>query len=462
MKGECLWQALEKKNIVIDRPCNGNGTCGRCAVQVERFGKVKSCQFRLPGTYEVMVPEQMQFTTVGCLKDSGEERGENRWKPVFAEKAEWDAVPAAAVDIGTTTVAILVSYRGKQTVRNFTNPQRALGADVMSRIRAAAEGEADRLQQMLKERLEEELSSAVHELNADADTCSVIIGANTTMTHILCGWSCEGLGKAPFTPVSLELQEELWRISGGQEARVTILPGISAFIGADIVSGIFATGMLEEQEPVLLLDLGTNGEMALISRGSLLTASASAGPAFEGSDLAVQIHGAGIMHCLHDLRRKDIIDESGLLAEPYFEDGYPVSMIPGMESVPDGARITQEDIREIQMAKAAIRAGIEILLEESGICAKEVSKVYLAGGMGYYLDAKDAVAIGLLPEEFMEKTIATGNTSLLGAVRYLKEETASAKEELASIRSRAKEIVLADHGTFEERYIGSMDFPSLF
>lgn len=454
LKGENLWEALKQQNVILDLPCAGNGTCGQCTVEVVRFGKVKSCQFRLPGTYEVTIPKQQQFTAVGTLY---EKKAEAIWNPEYTEESGWDKQPVAAVDIGTTTVAIIVCYRGRQTFRSFTNPQRVMGADVMSRIRFASEGQAEVLQQMLRKRLDEELFLAVSELSEEEKICRVIIGANTTMIHILCGWSCEGLGKAPFTPFSLEREERERHLGDGFLLHETLFPGISAFIGADIVSGIYAIGMIEETEPMLLLDLGTNGEMALGCAERIVTASAAAGPAFEGSDLAVQIHASGVLHCLCTLRENDVVDETGLLAEPYFTNGFPISNIAGIGVVADDLCITQEDIRQLQMAKAAIRAGIEILLNKYGISAKEVKHVYLAGGMGYYLNPDDAVSIGLLPESFLGKTSAAGNTSLLGALRYAKEPLEQADKQISQIREKAEEIILSTYPAFEEFYIGYMN-----
>ncbi len=457
-KGENLWQALKKHHIAIDLPCAGNGTCGRCAVEVEQFGRVKSCQFRLPGSYEVTVPKQPDFHAVG---EEMLTRPEAVWEPDFLGKDDWDRQPAAAVDIGTTTVAMMVCYQGKKLFRSFTNPQRALGADVMSRIRLAADGQADTLQRLIQERLDQELEDAFREIlgecgETDLGLCKAAIGANTTMLHLLCGWSCEGLGRAPFTPVCVEKSNRERTLKSGRRISETLLPGLSAFIGADVVSGIYAIGMMEKQEPVLLLDLGTNGEMALGCSQKLLTASAAAGPAFEGSDLAVSLHASGVLHCLRKLKEIGMLDETGLLAEPFFETGYPASGVCGGQ-IPENLYITQEDIRQIQMAKAAIRAGIDLLLMEYNISEKDVAQVYLAGGMGYYLDASDAAAIGLIPKEWEKKTCAAGNTSLLGCLRYLQEGAVRADKALENIRSHAREVVLAEHPAFEEHYIGHMN-----
>ena len=434
-----------------------------------------------------------------------------------AWQKSWDANPVVAVDIGTTTVAMKLFYREMVYETGFVNPQRLFGADVMSRIQAANGGALKDMQTILREKLYQELRKLVLKCEADTainhcenkantidkcskDVCtfqfddiSIIISANTTMQHICRGLSCEGLGKAPFSPVTLDLEKTVkkcWKfrktnsIESGEERMMVeeiFLPGISAFVGADIVSGIYALDMLEEEKPVLLLDLGTKGEMALGCKKKLLVASTAAGPAFEGSELAMQIHASGIMRVLHELIVCKNIDNYGTLVDKYFENGYPVDMCgdeiaetkiseagrdetesfeAGSSDTKEKLWMTQEDIREIQMAKGAIRAGIEMLLGAYGIAPEEVEKVYLAGGMGYYINPEDAVAIGLLPDAFLQKNTiqAVGNTSLQGAVRFLQEGEAAAVEKLHRITDLAKEIVLANTTRFHSLYMKYMNF----
>jgi uncharacterized 2Fe-2S/4Fe-4S cluster protein (DUF4445 family) len=269
------------------------------------------------------------------------------------------------------------------------------------------------------------------------------------MIHLLCGWDCEGLGKAPFVPVSLELQRQHWDIalSDGKDlaCEINILPGLSAFIGGDIVSGIYACRMWEQKTPALLLDLGTNGEMALFADGRFYTASAAAGPAFEGSALAMKIHGAGIVKELSRLLLTGQMDETGLLTSPEI-------------ALSGNAVITQDDVREIQMAKAAIYAGIRILLAKARLDEDAVDIVYLAGGMGYYINPSEAATIGLLPKAFVAKTKAVGNLSLIGAHRFLMEDFNIVTEELEQIRQETTEIVLANEPEFMEMYIRYMNF----
>ena len=509
MSGQTLWQALQEQGYEVERPCGGNGLCKGCQVYVDGIGRVKSCQFEREGSYLVELPKKHSFDAVGKMFNAEMERGDverdadsdrgtdldldidaalskDLWIDATQRK-DWDANPVAAVDIGTTTVAMKLFYRGKVYEAGFVNPQRAFGADVMSRIQAANGGALEDMQTALREKLYQELSGLLLKCEADTainDEIIIVISANTTMQHIYRGLSCEGLGKAPFSPVTLDLEKIVKMVGSGEErmrVEEIFLPGISAFVGADIVSGIYALDMLEEEKPVLLLDLGTNGEMALGCKKKLLVASAAAGPAFEGSELALHIHASGIMRVLHELIVCKNIDNYGTLVDKYFENGYPVDMC-GDEiaetKISEAGRdetesfeaessdtkeklwMTQEDIREIQMAKGAIRAGIEMLLGAYGIAPEEVEKVYLAGGMGYYINPEDAVAIGLLPDAFLQKNHiqAVGNTSLQGAVRFLQEGEAAAVEKLHRITDLAKEIVLANTTRFHSLYMKYMNF----
>jgi uncharacterized 2Fe-2S/4Fe-4S cluster protein (DUF4445 family) len=441
-KGETLYQALQKQGVELDRPCGGNGTCGGCMVELEHFGKIKSCQFRLPGCYEVKLLKQQEFTAVGVAGDSYEP-GDIR------EISGWREQLSIAVDIGTTTVVLWGTYRNRECKRSFTNPQRRFGADVMSRIESAQKGNGEEMRRQIRASLEEEIAFLVQELCPRERFCRIAIAANVTMVHLLCGWNCEGLGKAPFVPVSLDMQEQRWSIalSAGEEldCRVTILPGLSAFIGGDIVSGIYACSLRKQKQPALLLDLGTNGEMALCTANGIYTASAAAGPAFEGSELALKIHGAGIVKWLSKLLDTGQMDDTGLLAQPEI-------------SLEENAVMTQDEVRDIQMAKAAIRAGIRILLKKAQVDETALGQVYLAGGMGYYMDPSDAAAIGLIPKSFPKKTKAVGNLSLMGAHRFLMEDFNIVTEELAQIRKETTEIVLANEPEFMDFYIKYMNF----
>jgi uncharacterized 2Fe-2S/4Fe-4S cluster protein (DUF4445 family) len=391
----------------------------------------------------VHLPGPRKFTAVGAAE-------EDLFIPEnIREVPGWRRRFSIAVDIGTTTVVLWGTFGNRECRRSFTNPQRCFGADVMSRIESAQRGHGEEMRKQIRKALEEEIAFLAGELAPGENSARIVIAANETMIHLLCGWDCEGLGKAPFVPFSLDLQRQQWDItlSEGKElaCEIDILPGLSAFIGGDIVSGIYACRVWEQKIPALLLDLGTNGEMALFANGRIYTASAAAGPAFEGSALAMKIHGAGIVKEISRLLITGQMDETGLLVQPKI-------------ALSEDAVITQDDVREIQMAKAAIYAGIRILLAKAKLDEDAVDIVYLAGGMGYYINPSEAAAIGLLPEAFVTKTKAVGNLSLIGAHRFLMEDFNIVTEELEQIRQKTTEIVLANEPEFMGLYIRYMNF----
>ena len=474
-----------------------------------------------------------------------------------------------AIDIGTTTIcaALVRSYDGG-VLREVSrlNCGRMFGADVISRIKAASDGSLLMLQDCMRSDLTAVLAAIVTpEVASGIDR--IVIAGNTTMLHILRGYSCVGLGRYPYTAVTLEpevlaLREVLPRVTFlGDRVEVVLFPGFTAFVGADILAGVYyltgensvtqgeswGTGTLTHfstpdkllsiatekrvSVPVpadsplvhfLLLDLGTNGEMALVERGSagarrITVCSTAAGPVFEGggircgmggvdgaiahvrigdnwgrfclspcsagdntepsplSPAAVPLThsldvigggrplglcGTGVMETVAELRRAGIIDETGLMQDPYFEEGFP---LVAAEESGTGAPIlfTQDDVRAVQMAKAAIRAGIETLLKAAGLSPEGIDAVYVAGGYGQHMDFDAIRALDMIPEALLAKCRAAGNTSLAGCIRLLEalalaDDGAGILAELRALSLDKKEVVLADEDGFEERYYDSM------
>jgi uncharacterized 2Fe-2S/4Fe-4S cluster protein (DUF4445 family) len=286
----------------------------------------------------------------------------------------------------------------------------------------------------------------------------LVIAGNTVMVHLLMQYDVTGLSKAPFIPVSTA---ELALQIGGLPA--VIMPGISAFVGGDIVAGIMACGEKMKKDKItyaLLIDLGTNGEMALIGPERIFCTATAAGPAFEGGATA-NVPGSDMIKIVAELLEDGVIDETGLLKEPYFEQGI----------VRDGVMLHQEDIRSLQMAKAAVFAGIRILIREYGITEMEVDRIYLAGGFGYKLSTAAACRIGLIPAAMRERTEAVGNTALAGAYLYgNKKQRADVSPDgkrqpghqpgqspAADIIRRATAINLARIDDFNEIYLHSMN-----
>lgn len=355
----------------------------------------------------------------------------------------------AVADIGTTTVAMLL-YGADGSVKDryvAVNPQTAYGADVISRIRAAEnEKAAEDMRLMIRRVLEHGLERFAKQLHA-GEELYLVLTANTTMTYLLMGWDTSELGYAPFHASRLSGTET--QIGG---VPCFVFPGLSAFVGGDIVAGIYAGGMCDREELTLLLDLGTNGEMVLGNRERRIACATAAGPAFEGG-VNKGIWGADMISLLARLKEEEVLDKTGLLCPTYFESGIRIGNVT----------ITQQAVRSVQLAKGAIAAGIEVLLDKYGTVPKKVDRVVLAGGFGYYLQPEAAAELGILPKTMAGRAVAGGNTALTGALLAGRQILADGS--CAGLEKRLKESVLqtevlnlAEVPAFEKSYVRRMNF----
>lgn len=383
---------------------------------------------------------------------------------------------AVCIDIGTTTVVFeLVTEEGVLNTYKTVNPQRRFGIDVLSRIEAANRGRGGELASMIQYTLLSGYNEVTRGLG-DADR--IVIAANTAMVHLMMNYSCASLGVKPFTSAHLEpLTLSFDKIAEGAPAVDTfVMGGISAFVGGDIVSGLYMCDFDLSEKINVFIDLGTNGEMAVGNRERILVASASAGPAFEGGRISCGtgsvdgavcsvdlekgklrtiggkrppsgLCGTGIIELCSELLEHGIMDRSGLLCDDCFTDGFKVA---------EDVVFTQSDIRQVQMAKSAVRAGLETLMHEYGVNASDIDTVYIAGGFGYGLSVKKACSIGILPPEFKTKAKAVGNSSLGGGVKLCSES--EGRERLNNIQRISKEISLAENKEFGKMYIDFMNF----
>ncbi len=347
-------------------------------------------------------------------------------------------------DIGTTTIAMQLHGPDGRVLDTFAtvNPQTAYGADVLSRIQAAENPEtAQKLQEMVREVLHQGIERFRTCVEENGVPLRMVIAANTTMVYLLMGYDTGELGKAPFQATHLEaIDTEMDGVP------CHIFSGYSAFVGGDVAAGVLACGMGESKQLTLLIDLGTNGEMVLGNSEKMLACSTAAGPAFEGG-VNRGVWGADMVSLLAGLRETGILDETGLLEDPYFEQGIRIGDVP----------VTQESVRAIQLAKGAIMAGIHILTREYGTTMEQIDRVVLAGGFGYFLDPKAAAAIRLLPEELQEKTQTGGNTALAGALRWGRRNLKQQKE-LQTEQQKVQVINLAECEGFRDLYIDSVNF----
>lgn len=506
-----LLEMLQEKNEYISAPCNGNGICGKCIVryksgateptkqdreflsekQLEQ-GYRLACQSYPTEEYKVEIPELEE--TIEVLSQWENQRTEEILKNTAegtAEKTE-NALYGICIDIGTTTLAaLLVNLETEADCQTAVsvNHQRAYGSDVLSRISASNSGKKWEIQRCIRQDLQKLIRELLQkEKITEQQIQRIVIAGNTTMCHLLRGFSCETLGVAPFLPVDLSWMEGSAADFLGMkelDTKVVILPGISAFVGADIMAGIAKMNMHRSEGYHLLLDIGTNGEMVLGNCRHMYVTSTSAGPAFEGGNIscgmasipgvishvfmeetgkagfqvigetdgenkkqqAIGICGTGMIDLVYELREHQMIDEHGTYSDLYFDTGYELA---------EKVKFTQNDIRELQMAKAAIRAGVDILVKKAGIAFDEVDNCYLAGGFGTKIDIKKAAGIGLIPKELEMKTIPVGNTVLAGTKEVLLSRIS--KEELEKIQTMADVINLAEENDFEELYLSYMDF----
>lgn len=437
---------------------------------------------------------------------SGQEAQLVLWDSGFGHLQALDVLPpetqsllGMAVDIGTTTV---VAYYYDLTTgalldtQSALNPQRAFGADVISRIGAAKEsqGLAQQTQAILS--LLQDMTSAFARntgLNPDR-LYHITIAANTTMLHLLCGLDPSGIAAAPF--ISADLLG--WDLSvarlglgfGCPDGKVSLLPCISSYVGADITAGMVSCGLEQAGEKAVYLDVGTNGEMAYRGKEGLLCCSTAAGPAFEGAHIrcgtggipgavsrvwleegelryetiggqpAVGICGSGLIDAVAVLLQIGAVDETGrLLDEDELEAPWSgrIDEEGNFLLVPEqGILLTQQDLREVQLAKAAICAGIDTLLHASGETAETLSRILIAGGFGAHIDPDSAVAIGLLPPEAKGRVQAIGNAAGAGAAAALLSRQALSR--MLALPAQCRYLELSGDGFFQEAYVERMMF----
>ena len=343
-----------------------------------------------------------------------------------------------AIDIGTTNIEAALTDGASNIMSTSLRPNvnKKFGRDVMTRITQAERGN---LHQMSTE-FRQQLAEIIRDLANGVNISKIAIACNTTMTHILLEEDCHNLGVYPFSPVRTS-QVDIMSTDidiYNKPVPVTILPGFSAYVGGDIMAGVISLDLFKRKGKSLLIDLGTNGEMVYRDsvQGKTLVTSTAAGPAFE---LAGRAKATEIIEGIATLRQQNIIDETGLLTDEYFDTGYRYKEV----------NITQQLIRDVQTAKSAIRSGIEILLSKAG--ADIPDSIFIAGAFGDNLDIDAAIAIGMFPEDFKDHITLCGNTSLKGAIKYVSGEAVIPEE------NNFKEIYLAMEESFNDLYISNMN-----
>ena len=469
--GERLMDVLARAGAGIHAPCGGRGVCGKCLVKVD--GAFKSTS-ESPQGYALACKSYISDDiTIYVTSESAE---------ILADVSKTNLITdgekglGIAIDIGTTTLAaFLMDLASGEVLASETmlNPQRAHGADVVSRIAFSIENSKNAF--VLQNEIHNAVSSLTKSLLIKSGkkgeaVSSYSFAGNTAMMHFLTGKSALGLSAAPFTPeYTLGFSSEFFG------ANAYFGGCISGYVGSDTLSAMLAAEFHTTKKNLLLIDIGTNGEIALVHKGNILCCSCAAGPAFEGAHIAC---GTGAVKGAIDHAK--IIDGmlaystirnfpasgicgSGLidLTACLIEEGIisPMGRMSEDFKISENVYLAKKDIREIQLAKAAIAAGIDILISESGISESDIDEVLIAGGFGNFINLENACRIGLLPKSLLSKIRPIGNAAGEGARIALVSKEARAN--LDMIQSRSRYIELAAHPDFADLYADHLPFESL-
>lgn len=468
--GETILEALARAGIAVSAPCGGLGRCRKCAVRAtgelacedgaRLDGQtVLACRTRLTGDARVRVSE----SKAEILK-TGVSAG---------EETDGETGLGVSVDVGTTTLAAYLVERSTGRVLASDarlNPQRPHGADVISRLSFAIESEenAALLQREILAAIDEMTRSMLERAGRAGEEirCRALVG-NTVMMHLLGGYPARPLAFAPFTPAYTALHE---KELGGVR---TILGGcISGYVGADTLAAALACGLDERDENAMLIDIGTNGEIMLKKDGRCFACSCAAGPAFEGAHIAcgtgavagaidhARVENGEIVYTTIGGGEATGICGSGLidLTAALLERGdiTPMGRMTGDVRLSERVYLARSDIREVQLAKAAIASGIRILAEQAGAALADIEKVYLAGGFGNFIGLDSACRIGLLPAALRAKIVPVGNAAGSGSVRLLVSEQARRRAE--ALRQATRCVELAATPDFNDVYTDELLF----
>jgi uncharacterized 2Fe-2S/4Fe-4S cluster protein (DUF4445 family) len=444
----------------VEFPCGGKGRCRRCRVRVldgavdcAADGAIENPADAAAGW---ILACHARAATNAALEIGQFEA------PILADDRSFPFQPrpglGIAIDLGTTTLVaqlLDLSTGAVLGVRTGLNPQAAYGADVMTRIEHALRP-AGRTE--LKNAIHGALDAMIADLSGGHPLAGLVICGNTAMMHLYEGLDPTPLSHAPFEPVHLESPNGF-------------MPCLGGFVGSDILAGIVATGMHESPDLAVLIDLGTNGEVVAGNRACLLCASTAAGPAFEGGRIScgmraatgaiseAAIEGDGIRCTVIGGGPARGICGSGLVdaAAAGLDLGRiaPSGRMSSPLELAGGLTLTQADIRELQLAKGAIAAGVRVLLRQLGATLADVRRVWLAGAFGNYVNRTSARRIGLL--EFPDDIVTpAGNTALLGAKIALFAPDSSFRD----IRAKVRHVPLGNDPEFQEQYVKAMPFPS--
>lgn len=498
--GEPLSVALQRAGVSASMPCGGRGTCGKCAVWLQGPAEPptaaeQALRQQLPEEVPPGPGYVLRLACYTCVQGDCMLMLPGEKADVVTEGGgalpDYDGTrPDAlgiAIDIGTTTLALrLYDLPGKALLasRSALNQQTAFGADVLTRIAYANAHGHETLSRPLRMQLIGMIEAVLAQAGLPSGRVEhIVITGNTTMLHFAAGLDPQGIGIAPFTPESLFGEEHPARAffpSLPAHALLYFPRCVSAYVGADVTCGMLAGNLLTRPGCRLLVDVGTNGEMALLMDGTILCCATAAGPAFEGAHIRMGmgaakggisrvwladghvqyetiggaaprgICGTGLIGAIGVMLEMGVLDATGAMADDI--DGEQ-----GFQLGDSGIFLTARDIREVQLAKAAIAAGVETLLHAGGKSPRDVDALLLAGGFGTRLNPVEAAAIGLIPASLVTAAQGSGNLALAGASAMLFAQEARRQAETAA--RAAREVSLATEAFFMEKYMEQMMFP---
>ncbi len=507
-KGATLLEAAGQAGIILNTVCGGKGICEKCAVNIEPTGQqVLACQYRIESELTVTIPISCRFFEQKILAEGIDTKTKIQ-RDIYKKYLQIQPsaeIFGAAIDVGTTTVvAKLINMTGGQCLATEAalNPQSRYGDDVVSRIAyAETDAKSTELHKTIIGCINDLIRRLCKKTSIDGkqifEVCAV---GNTTMNHIFLGFPVKQLGQAPYKAYSLDAKDtpaDELALQINPAGNVHTVANIAGFVGSDITAVALATGIDAAEDLTLVVDIGTNGELVLGTADKLYAASCAAGPALEGARIscgsramegAIQgvvineddidldvigncparsICGSGLIDAVAVLLNLGIVEVNGRFAKPTtLKSSLPpaiVSRIIEQDVQPafvlaDAQKVilTQKDIRQVQLAKAAIQAGIKLLERKLGIGDAEIQQIFLAGAFGNYIRAESALRIGLLPEVPAERVHFVGNAASSGAQMLLLSRDCRAQA--CELARKIEYVEIAHEPDFQAVFIESMSF----
>jgi uncharacterized 2Fe-2S/4Fe-4S cluster protein (DUF4445 family) len=509
--GATIIEAAGAAGIILNTVCGGKGICRKCLVKIEPDAEqVLACQYHIQKDLTITVPPESRFFEQKILEHGIDIQ--TRVRPaVYAEKRDTKAeIFGLAVDIGTTTVvAKLVNMADTSCIatESALNPQIRYGDDCLSRIAYAQTDEKlSELQKLIIDCINDLTAKLCKEASINhTDICEVCVVGNTTMNHIFVKFPVSQLGRAPYNAFSTEAKDfsaEQLPLHCSPAANIHTPANIAGFVGSDTTAVALATDINSAEEMTLIVDIGTNGEIVLGTKDRLYAASCAAGPAFEGARIACgsratagaietvlvnngdidvdvigdcpprSICGSGLIDTLAVLLDLGVVDNTGrfverqklrddlsptILSRLTEHNNQPAFVLAkNMDTDEQKVILTQKDVRQIQLAKAAIRAGIKLLQKKLGLDDSDIKHIFLAGAFGNYIRAESALRIGLLPLVPQESIYFVGNAATSGAQMILLDR--QWRQLAVELAKKIEYIEIAHEPGFTDVYADCMSF----